>query len=322
MATGDFGITAGRSGDYMKIDRLIGILSVLLQEEKVTAPELAGKFEVSRRTINRDIEDLCKAGIPVVTVQGAGGGISIMDGYRMDRTLLTSKDMQMILAGLRSLDSVSGSHCYSQLMEKIKSGSSGIINGRDSILIDLSSWYRDSLTPKIELIQDAIEERKLLEFYYYAPGGNSGRIIEPYYLVFKWSSWYVWGWCVMRKDYRMFKLNRMDALVKQDTGFETRQAPVPELSSRKIYPGKIKVKALFSNASKWRLVEEYGIHCFTEKEDGTLLFTADYTDKKSLLTWLLTFGADVKVLEPADVREELTDIAKKIMEQYMEENGC
>ena len=93
----------------MKLDRLIGILSVLLQQEKITAPELAERFEVSRRTINRDIEDLCKAGIPVLTTQGAGGGICIMEGYRMDRTILTSKDMQMILAGLRSLDSVSGS---------------------------------------------------------------------------------------------------------------------------------------------------------------------------------------------------------------------
>ena len=96
----------------MKIDRLIGILSILLQEERTTAPELAERFEVSRRTINRDIEDLCMAGIPIVTTQGTGGGISIMDGYRMDRTLLTSKDMQMILAGLRSLDSVSGSSYY------------------------------------------------------------------------------------------------------------------------------------------------------------------------------------------------------------------
>ena len=84
----------------MKIDRLIGILSILLQEEKMTAPELAKKFEVSRRTINRDIEDLCKAGIPILTSQGSGGGISIMDGYKMDRTVLTSKDMQMITAGL------------------------------------------------------------------------------------------------------------------------------------------------------------------------------------------------------------------------------
>lgn len=115
----------------MKTDRLIGILSILLQEEKTTAPELAERFEVSRRTINRDIEDLCRAGIPIRTVQGSGGGISIMDGYRMDRTILTSRDMQMILAGLRSLDSVSGSRYYSQLMEKLQSGSSAYIGGRD-----------------------------------------------------------------------------------------------------------------------------------------------------------------------------------------------
>ena len=81
----------------MKIDRLIGILSILLQEDKTTAPELAEKFEVSRRTINRDIEDLCKTGIPVRTVQGTGGGISIMDGYRMDRTILTSRDMRAVI---------------------------------------------------------------------------------------------------------------------------------------------------------------------------------------------------------------------------------
>lgn len=186
----------------MKIDRLIGILSVLLQEEKITAPELADKFEVSRRTINRDIEDLCKAGIPITTTQGFGGGISIMDGYKMNRTLLTSKDMQMILAGLRSLDSVSGSHYYGQLMEKIKAGSSDFVSGRDSILIDLSSWYKDTLAPKIELIQNAVEERNLLTFQYYAPKGNSKRRIEPYYLVFKWSSWYVWGWCTEKKDFR------------------------------------------------------------------------------------------------------------------------
>ena len=170
----------------MKIDRLIGILSVLLQEEKVTAPELAEKFEVSRRTINRDIEDLCKAGIPISTSQGTGGGISIMDGYKMDRTILTSKDMQMILTGLRSLDSVSGSHYYGQLMEKIKAGSSEVVSGKESILIDLSSWYKDSLSLKMELIQDAIEDRKVIRFHYYAPKGESIREIEPYYLIFRY----------------------------------------------------------------------------------------------------------------------------------------
>lgn len=111
----------------MKIDRLIGILSVLLQKDRTTAPELAEMFEVSRRTVNRDIDDLCRAGIPIQTVQGFGGGISIMEGFSMDRTILTSKDMKMITAGLRSLDSVSGSNYYGLLMEKIKPGSSEVI---------------------------------------------------------------------------------------------------------------------------------------------------------------------------------------------------
>lgn len=303
----------------MKIDRLIGILSVLLQVEKVTAPELAEKFEVSRRTINRDIEDLCKAGIPIMTVQGPGGGISILDGYRMDRTLLTSKDMQMILAGLRSLDSVSGSHYYGQLMEKIKTGSSDFISGRDSILIDLSSWYKDALAPKIGLIQNAIDERKLLSFAYYAPKGEGKRIIEPYYLVFKWSSWYVWGWCTEKNDFRMFKLNRMDAPVKSEKAFTPREVPFPDLSIEKIFPGEIKVMALFTQDSKWRLVEEFGVHCFTENQDGTLLFKANYTDKESLISWLLTFGDKVKVLQPVEVRDELVNIAKKIISRYGEE---
>ena len=146
-----------KKGEQMKIDRLLGILSILLQKEMITAPELAEHFEVSRRTIDRDIETLCKAGIPILTMQGSGDGISIMNGYRMDRTLLTSRDMQMILAGLRSLDSVSGSRYYGQLMEKIQAGLSELISSKDSILIDLSSWDKTSLAPKIATMQDAIE---------------------------------------------------------------------------------------------------------------------------------------------------------------------
>ena len=300
----------------MKIDRLIGILSVLLQEEKTTAPALAERFEVSKRTINRDIEDLCKAGIPIRTTQGTGGGISIMDGYRMDRTLLTSKDMQMILAGLRSLDSVSGSSYYGQLMEKIQAGSSKFVSGRDSILIDLSSWYRDSLEPKIGTIQDAIEDRHLVTFRYYAPAGESERAVEPYYLVFRWSSWYLWGWCRDRKDYRLFKLNRMDDVRKSEEAFDCREAPMPDLSNEKIFPGKIAVKALFAPDMKWRLVEDFGPDCFTESEDGKLLFTAKYTDMENLITWLLTYGDKAEILEPREAREKIAQIAQNMVRIY------
>ena len=300
----------------MKIDRLIGILSILLQEEKTTAPELAEKFEVSRRTINRDIEDLCKAGIPIRTAQGTGGGISIMDGYCIDRTILTSKDMQMILAGLRGLDSVSGKRYYGQLMEKIQTGSSEFISGRDSMLIDLSSWHKGSLAPKIEVIQNAIENRHIIQFMYYAPSGESNRRVEPYYLVFQWSSWYVWGWCLERKDYRLFKLNRMDCVVETDRGFLRRDVPMPDLSNEKIFPGGIKVKALFTPNMKWRLVEEFGPNCFTETDDGRLLFSADYTDMENLVTWLMTFGAKVEVLEPEEVRDIIRRNAEEILKIY------
>ena len=304
----------------MKTDRLIGILSILLQEEKTTAPRLAERFEVSRRTINRDIEDLCKAGIPVRTVQGTGGGISIMDGYRMDRAILTSKDMQMILAGLRSLDSVSGSSYYSRLMEKVQAGSSEFVSGRDSMLIDLSSWYKDSLAPKIDVIQSAIENRHLLRFRYYAPSGESTRTIEPYYLVFHWSNWYVWGWCTSRKDYRLFKLNRMDGAAETESDFVCRDAPVPDLSNEAIFPGEIQVSALFAPEMKWRLVEDFGPDCYTEADDGRLLFSAGYTDLDNLVTWLMTFGAKAEVLEPAQARDIIRKNAEETLRIYEEKD--
>ena len=126
----------------MKIDRLIGILSILLQKEKVTAPYLADKFEVSRRTINRDIEDICKAGIPIVTTRGVNGGISIMEGYRMDKTLLTSREMQSILAGLRSLDSVSFTGQYRQLMDKLAVGNHDLIHVDSHIRLSSESFHQ------------------------------------------------------------------------------------------------------------------------------------------------------------------------------------
>lgn len=298
----------------MKIERLIGILSILLQQEKVTAPFLAEKFEVSRRTVNRDIEDLCKAGIPIVTTQGQNGGISIMDGYRVDRTLLTSSDMRSILAGIKSLDSVSGSNKYQQLMDKLSVGS--FLAPEQQIHIDLSSWYKQSLAPKIELLQYAIEKKELVEFYYYAPSGESRRKAEPYTLVFQWESWYLWGFCLEKQDYRLFKLNRMTELCGCGESFSARAGRAYEQDSDRIFPGNIRILAVFSTAMKWRLIEEYGAGSFTE-EDGMLAFRSCFTDRESLIGWLLSFGPYVELLEPEELREELGNIAKKIAEKYI-----
>lgn len=300
----------------MKIDRLIGILSILLQRETVTAPELAEQFEVSRRTINRDIEDLCRAGIPLVTRQGVNGGISIMENYRLERTLLTNGEMRDILAGLRSLDSVNGTNRYGQLMEKLSAGASDFMTGDQSVLIDLSAWYKDSLVPKIERIREGIDRARRCEFLYFSPRGESRRRIEPYYLIFRWSSWYVWGWCEEKEDFRLFKLNRMDGLRLSPDGFERRNVPFPDLGEEKIFPGGIRVKALFDPSCKWRLVEDFGAGCFEVQEDGRLLFHADYTNREELLIWLLTFRDKVELLEPENVREELKGTLRKVLEIY------
>lgn len=302
----------------MKIDRLIGILSALLQKDTVTAPYLAEQFEVSRRTINRDIEDLCRAGIPIVTRQGAKGGISIMENYKMDRTLLTGGEMQDILAGLRSLDSINGTSRYSQLMEKLSAGSSDFMAGNQSVLIDLSSWYKDSLAPKIEQIREGIDRRLLLEFLYYAPKGTSVRRVEPYYLIFRWSSWYLWGWCTGREDFRLFKLNRMDGLKLTGETFGKRSVLLPELGTEQIFPGGIQVKAVFEPECKWRLVEEFGTDCFEELPEGRLLFHGDYTNKENLVTWLLSFRDQVVLLEPEEIREELTESLERMLEKNKE----
>lgn len=301
----------------MKIDRLIGILSCLLQKEMVTAPELAERFEVSRRTINRDIDDLCRAGIPIMTRQGAGGGISIMEGYTISRTLLTATEMQDVLAGLRSLDSVNGTNQYRQLMEKLSAGSSDFLVGNQSMLIDLSSWYKDSLAPKIELIRGAMETCHSITFHYCSPNGESQRTIEPFYLIFRWSSWYVWGWCKQREDYRLFKLNRMEQLQMTEATFAKRQVPRPDLSNERVFPGGIRVKALFDPDCKWRLIEEFGTDCYEEQPDGKLLFQTEYTNKEDLLTWMLTFRNRVTILEPEDIRQELIEALQKTLQNYV-----
>ncbi len=228
----------------MKMERMIGILSILLQQERVTAPELARRFEVSRRTIQRDIDALCRAGIPLVTTQGAGGGISIMEGYRVDHTLLTTPEMQAILAGLRSLDSVSGNRQYARLMEKLSAGAGELLPGGAHLLIDLSSWYKSSLAPKIECIQAAIAQEQTIRFEYFSPKGKSTRTIEPYYLIFHWSAWYVWGWCLTRQDFRLFKLGRMTDLAIGEP-FVPRPAPRPDLRAERIFPPRYPVTVVF-----------------------------------------------------------------------------
>lgn len=303
-------------GVFMKINRLVGILSVLLQEKQTTAIKLAHKFEVSQRTIYRDIDSLAEADIPVYSTRGSGGGVGILDDYRIDRTLLTSKDMQGILTGLRGLDSVTGSHYYRQLMEKIQTGSSDLVNGEGNVLIDLASWYQPNLAPKFQLLQTAIETNQKVSFTYFASSGKSKRQVEPYYLVFKWSNWYLWAWSTEKRDFRLFKLMRISNLKEIDQSFKPRSVPIPDPTIRKTPTNHIKFQALFSKSVAWRIVEEFGTANLKKQSDGRLLLNGDYSDFNSLYQWLLTFGTDVEILQPHSMRTKLLQTVEKMLHLY------
>lgn len=300
----------------MKLERMIGILSILLQQEKVTAPYLAEKFEVSRRTISRDVAALCMAGIPLVTMPGQNGGISIMEGYKLDRALLSASELQSILAGLKGLDSVSGTNRYALLMEKLSAGASDLPAGDAHLQVDLASWHKSLLSPKIELLRGAILAGRKVSFTYCSPKGEKERTIEPYDLAFQWGSWYVWGFCASREAFRLFKLARMTGLCLGEA-FERRNAQPPDLSNERAFPSRYQAKALVSPENKWRLVEEYGEESFVVLPDGMLLFSFGFTDKDYLIRWIASFGGGAELLEPKELRQDMLAFAEGIRNKYL-----
>ncbi len=300
----------------MKIDRLLGIVTTLLQCDKITAPELAGRFEVSRRTIYRDIDDICKAGIPIISVQGGDGGISISEGYKLDKNVLTVDELQNIITGLKSLGSVSDAARIEMLINKLSPKNEAVVSLKDNILIDLSSHYKSSLSEKITMLKRAISENKLVNFDYYSEKGQTNRTIEPYFLTFKWTAWYVFGYCTDKKDYRLFKLNRLWRHMILDDVFIPREIPVEELDFDDYFVDGNKITVIFDKASEYRLIEEYGPECYEVMGDGRLKFSVGYTNKDYILSWILGFGDKAKIVEPEDMAKELTQLAKNIITKY------
>lgn len=300
----------------MKLDRLLGIITTLLQKGKVTAPYLAEKFEVSRRTILRDLDDICMAGIPVVTTQGGDGGISIAEGYKLDKSVLTTGELQNIITGLRSIEGIEKPANIERLVQKLAPDDGMIVSLRDSIVIDLASHYKNDLSEKIRLIKDAINDRRLIEFDYYYPKGETHRRIEPYFIAFKWSSWYVFGYCAQRQDFRVFKLNRLWELLVTDDVFTPREIPPDRLELGGDLVDTNEVAVLFDPSVRYRLIEDFGFRSFTETEDGKLLFSVGYTNKDYILSWILAFGDKAKVVSPPELAEEVKQIAENIVKSY------
>lgn len=293
----------------MKTDRLIGILAVLQRQKQVTMPYLAEKFEVSRRTIARDIDVLCRAGLPVVTRPGEGGGVSLMEGHSVNASVLTREELAAILTGLGSLQSVSAAPETAELSVKLG-------EAEDCIEIDLASFYKEDLADKIRRLRQAIGARRYVTFSYYSPKGEDLRRIEPYRVMYKWSDWYVFGYCVDRQDFRLFKLRRLWEMTVSDAQFEPR--PVPEEKKRlgSHMTDDYMVEAVYEPSAKYRLVEEYGPGSFQEMEDGRLYTRWGFSGMDRAEEWLMSFGDQVKVTGPCEMVERMRSKFRKIADMY------
>jgi len=300
----------------LKLDRMLSIITILLQKDKVTAPELAEKLEVSRRTILRDIDAICQAGIPVITMQGGGGGIRIADGFKLDRSVLTSEELQSIITGLRSLNSVSDSSNIERLISRLSPGGEAVVSMQESVLIDLSSYYKGSLSEKISLIRSAISEKRLISFTYYSDKGKTSRVIEPCFLTFRWSSWYVFGFCRSSDDFRLFKLNRIWDVEKLEDTFQQREIPPERRDLDGHLQDRNRLTLLLDRELEYLVVDEYGPHSYETLEDGRLKAVISYTNRDYIIGWIMSMGEKAIVLEPVDIAQEIREKAKKMLDRY------
>jgi Predicted transcriptional regulator len=303
----------------MKIDRLLGIVTVLAQEQKVKAKELSERFEVSMRTIYRDIEVLSEAGIPIVTYPGGDGGIGIAEGFRLDKSVLTREEMKNITLGLKSLGSVLSSASINPLLGKLSPEPDRFIALKDEIIIDLASHYKNSLAPKISLLRKAIADRTAVRFEYYSKNGRTTREIEPYFITFKWSAWYVFGFCRLRKDFRLFKLNRLLHLEGTGDSFVRREVPEEQLDLEAFYsdPDTRQYATLLLDRSlEYVMVDEYGPESYEVMDSGNILAKWDYVNEREMVKTVLSLGSGAKVVTPESLANAVKNEAEKILLQY------
>ena len=303
----------------MKIDRLVSIIMTLLDRERIGARELADTFEVSPRTIYRDIEAINLAGIPIHSVSGVGGGFEIMPEYKLDNKVFSTADLSAILMGLSSLSNVVRGDELINAFEKVKSfipaeKARDIEIKANQITIDPSPWFgRRNIQPFLELIKTALREHKLLCFEYTAHHGNRTlRTIEPYQLVLKGSHWYVQGYCYFRNDYRLFKLSRISKLQMKQEAFIPRDYQKPILDFEEIAETmQTEIKIRIHNSVLDRVLEYCTYDRFVPDGDEYYIVKFPFIENDYHYDILLGFGDKCECLEPVRIR---TEIRRKIQD--------
>jgi predicted DNA-binding transcriptional regulator YafY len=297
----------------MKIDRLISIIMILLDNKRIGAQELADTFEVSPRTIYRDIETISLAGIPVHSTPGVDGGFEIMPKYKIDKKVFSTADLSTILSGLTSVSNMIRSNELVNTLAKIKSfipadRAKEIELKSNQIFIDLSPWMSNrNIKPNLEIIKGAIEERKLLSFEYADRYGNkSARKAEPYQLVLKSSHWYWQGYCHQRSDYRLFRLSRTSNLQVQKELFTLRDYQTPQLDFSDILPTtQTEVKIRIHKSVIVRVLDYCTHEQISPDGDEHCIVSFPFIENDYYYNILFSFGDKCECLEPLHIREEM-----------------
>lgn len=296
----------------MNSERLFGIIYYLLSKKRTTTSELAEHFEVSVRTVNRDINRLSEIGIPIYTEVGRTGGVYLLDSYILNNVLLSEKEQDYLLLALRGIREINpqmSDESFLKLQSLFRN------NFDDWLEIDFSPWYGKKDNLKFEFLKESILNKMQIEFFYMGVKlSNKKRVCHPYKLVYKSHSWYVYAFCIEKKDFRYFKVNRMNSIYSTGKSFSPIILPKPPTN----YPQKEKilVSLEFSEKVLYRVFDEFSHEDIISKKEGSISVETSLPNDDSLIRYLLSFGKHLKVLSPDIIRDKIKEELMGTLEFY------
>ena len=301
----------------MQIERLIQMIFYIVNHEHVTARQLANYFNVSTRTIYRDINTLTIAGIPVISAKGTGGGISMIEGYTIDRSLLSAEDQQQIYQGLQMLQAAKYPKAEIAL-SKISAVFRNVLEPK-WLEVDFTHWGSDEKEKiKLSELQYAILNKQIITFHYFnSELQRSEKTIEPLRLIFKSHAWYIAGYCRSRQEIRIFRMSRMKQIRVLPELFERELPADYSLAPECGKPCDLPVfKLRFASEIAYRVYDDFHEEQVSVSEDGSCIVTVQYQLSDWTFNYLLSFGNYIEVLEPPAARVMLRERAMEIVKKY------
>ncbi len=285
-----------------------------MQKKKVTAKELADRFEVSTRTIYRDIETLSRANIPIYSSKGKDGGIGILEEYVLNKTILSEEEQNQILFALQGMKKVSGQD-EKDILEKLSILFNKQIN--NWIKIDFSNWGKDNLKEeRFDMIKASILNKNQIQFVYYNSNRQAiKRFVEPLQIWFKDKSWYLISYCKLKEDYRIFKIARIKEIKILEDHFE-RELP-QEKKEEKYNFKNISLELEISKEMAYRVYDEFESKEITKKNDGNFIVKVEYPENEWVYGYILSFGEYVKVLSPNKAKNIIKNKLEKTLKNYL-----